>query len=292
MASPSRKKSTNVRLDGRKIKTIQYAFQIMQRISPRLAANVAFNLSFRVRPFSRPKWEQEILDSADEHILLPWRDGNIPTWSWGSGSMVLLVHGWEGRGSQLGHFIGPLLEAGFRVATFDGPGHGTSTVSQPSLLAQAEALSQVANHYGVIYSVVAHSMGATALTFAAAKKKIKAENFILIAAPTDPSKFYEVLSQILRLKPKTTSLIIKRAERKFNLSISELYVPGYAASIEIPALIIHDQDDDDVPVERSIQLAKAWPHSILHLTQKLGHRRILKSKKIIERVIGFIQDGK
>jgi hypothetical protein len=39
----------------------------------------------------------------------------LPVYSWGSGPTILLAHGWSGRGSQLGAFVEPLVEQGFRL---------------------------------------------------------------------------------------------------------------------------------------------------------------------------------
>ena len=46
-------------------------------------------------------------------------------YSWGSGPTVLLVHGWEGRGSQLSAFAPALVKAGFRVVAVDMPAMAT-----------------------------------------------------------------------------------------------------------------------------------------------------------------------
>jgi len=39
-----------------------------------------------------------------------------------------MVHGWNGRGAQLGAFAPELVRVGFRVVTFDTPAHGRSAV--------------------------------------------------------------------------------------------------------------------------------------------------------------------
>ena len=40
----------------------------------------------------------------------------IATWTWGAGPRILLVHGWGGRGGQMGAFVEPLVAQGFSVA--------------------------------------------------------------------------------------------------------------------------------------------------------------------------------
>jgi pimeloyl-ACP methyl ester carboxylesterase len=55
----------------------------------------------------------------------------------------------------------------------------------------------------------------------------------------------------------------------------------------IPALIIHDRDDADVPCADGQAVAQAANAELL-ITQGLGHRRILRDKEVITRTIDFI----
>ena len=56
------------------------------------------------------------------------------------GSTVLMVHGWNGRGAQLGAFAPELVHAGFRVVTFDTPAHGRSPGRATNLPEISEAI--------------------------------------------------------------------------------------------------------------------------------------------------------
>ena len=56
-----------------------------------------------------------------------------------------------------------------------------------------------------------------------------------------------------------------------------------------PVLIIHDKDDDDVSVEAAYQIKKALKNSELLITEGLGHRRILGDKKVISKIVEFLQ---
>jgi pimeloyl-ACP methyl ester carboxylesterase len=56
----------------------------------------------------------------------------------------------------------------------------------------------------------------------------------------------------------------------------------------VPALIIHDRDDADVPWQQAELLAKAWPGARLLLTRGLGHMRILRNRDVIQTSVDFI----
>jgi pimeloyl-ACP methyl ester carboxylesterase len=55
----------------------------------------------------------------------------------------------------------------------------------------------------------------------------------------------------------------------------------------VPALIIHDRDDADVPLKDGQAIAQA-ANAELVITEGLGHRRILRDKDVIRRTIDFI----
>lgn len=61
--------------------------------------------------------------------------------------------------------------------------------------------------------------------------------------------------------------------------------------MRIPALIVHDADDQDVPLEQGERVARAWSGAELVRTQGLGHARILRAPGVLERVVGFVRAG-
>src|SRR5205814_10403776 len=97
-----------------------------------MSASIAERTAARLftTPHRAPRPEQENLLLARARAF---RVDGLAAWRWGSGSPVLLVHGWEGRGAQLGAFVDPLLARGFSVVTFDASAHGAS----PGMLATA-----------------------------------------------------------------------------------------------------------------------------------------------------------
>ena len=106
----------------------------------------------------------------------------MKVWSWGEGPTVLLVHGWNGRATQLGAFVEPLLARGYRVVAFDAIGHGESAGKQSSLPEFANCIRQIADELGGVYAIVAHSLGGAATTFALAYG-LRAERLVYVSHP-------------------------------------------------------------------------------------------------------------
>src|SRR5215210_3940947 len=84
------------------------------RISPSLAGRLAFHFFCTPLRYAEPPRETEVLRQA-ERFSIPFQDVHLAAYAWGQGPTVLLVHGWSGRGSQLGPLVEPLVAAGHRV---------------------------------------------------------------------------------------------------------------------------------------------------------------------------------
>src|SRR6266508_789803 len=104
------------------------AFGAVQRASPRLAALWAERIF--CTPPRRPISER-MAGWLREAQRFSVRVGGrrVVAWSWGEGGpRVLLVHGWGSRGARFVDLGNALLTQGYRVVTFDAPGHGAAPV--------------------------------------------------------------------------------------------------------------------------------------------------------------------
>src|SRR5690349_395790 len=77
----------------------------------------------------RPAREEEVRATGTPLRL----GGGLAATAWGEGPPVLLVHGWAGRGTQLGEFVAPLVAAQRRVVALDAPAHGDSPGTQTNV---------------------------------------------------------------------------------------------------------------------------------------------------------------
>src|SRR5215468_10098929 len=116
----SKKNSTSVLSNELQIKLLRFGFTALESVGREAAASLAARMFMTPRRHIRPRREIEILKRARSWSIVR-RGVRLALWSWGEGPTVLLVHGWEGRGAQLGSFITKLTAAGYKVATFDGP---------------------------------------------------------------------------------------------------------------------------------------------------------------------------
>ncbi len=295
------KNSTTVRAQPITLRAARAGLRILTPSAPSLAARYAERLFLTARRHRRPAWEVDALADARRDRVA--HDGAfVPTWTWrphvakrsamsfaDERPAVILVHGWEGRGSQLASFVPSLLEAGLRVVTFDAPGHGDSPLARASVVEHARALVSVARVVGPVHAVVGHSVGGAA-TLLATELGLEASRFAVIAAPIGPMAFANAFARTLGIDAATKEAMIERLERRYSIKFSDLDSRKSAARLKKPLLVVHDTEDNVVPWREGDAIAAAAMHGRLRTTTGLGHRAILRSPDVIEDVVSFVRD--
>jgi pimeloyl-ACP methyl ester carboxylesterase len=238
--------------------------------------------------YQAPAPERKYLSSARTE-LLEINQHIIATYSWGqTGPSVLLVHGWSGRGSQLGAFAKPLLDAGYHVIAFDAPAHGRSSGNHTNIYEIADVIVGLQSHYGKFDSVITHSFGGPC-TALAMKRGFETRHMVSLSPPSTTRKLVEKFLTTLHIPAKAGQNMKRRFETQFGANIwDDVSMVNSVRDIVIPGLLIHDSRDEDVPWQEGQAIAEAWSNARFVKTSGLGHRRILRDKAVIESAIRFL----
>lgn len=257
--------------------------------SPVLTTTLAERL-FRTPPRSALKESDEDALVLADPVSVQLGGKAIPTWSYGEGPTVLLVHGWGGRGVQLRAFVEPLVSTGHRVVLFDGPGHG-ATPGLSSLPEMAAATRAVIDAERPV-AIITHSMGGPAALLALRNASHRPERLVLLAPPTDMSNATAYFTRFFGLPDRVRTDLELALERRFLIKMKDLRVVPVdsARGSELPLLVIHDRHDRDVPVSEGARLANAWPGARFIETRHLGHYKILRDASVIRSVVSFLTD--
>jgi pimeloyl-ACP methyl ester carboxylesterase len=257
------------------------AFAWGRSVIPQLAERWAFERFMTPERRQAPGDDAAILASARElHV------DRLAAWQWGEGPPVLLVHGWEGRGAQFAEFIPPLVEHGFSVVAFDAPAHGQSPGTRASLRTFALAAENVAARVGRLQGLIGHSLGGLAALIAL-RNNLQSESAVVIAPPS-PGSHFSGFARQLGLTDGERERIARRIESEVGLPFAAVEGSSLAASIRTPGLVIHDRRDKEAPWHVGAATAAAWPDAVLHTTEALGHRRILRDSAVIATTVNFI----
>lgn len=273
-----------------KQKRLIYILKLIGFVSPRLAADIALRRFTTPLPIPRPEWEKELMAKGAPVVFANGTHGTV--WGQSDAPLVFLVHGWQGRGAQLGKLVEPLLGMGLRVVAWDGPAHGDSSGKSANVRLFAELLGgaaeELAGKSGELLGVVAHSFGAGATTLALAKGWLRAKRVVLVAAPADLEWVVSGFSRRFRFSPAVERSFRQKLESWVGLKTSEVGIAHLAKTIDTPALVVHDEQDEDVPFADAEKIVKNWRGSKLLPLTGVGHRKILKAPAFIEAAKEFI----
>lgn len=261
---------------------------VVGRLAPRRTVS-ALAVRFRT-PQRHPlkAWEEEVEASAVRGTSasgishLRWTPDRVT-------SRVLAMHGWEGRATQWGPLARELLVHGIETVAVDAPAHGRSPGDEADPLVFAQALRDVAAEFGPFDAVIGHSMGGGALTLAL-HDGMSAAKAVLIATPASFADVAMRFATHAGLPARLRTAFLDEVGTSCGMSVEEADITRLASDIAIPALVIHDDDDDETPFGDAERISLAWDRSSILRTHGLGHRRLLRDPLVIDEVIDFLVD--
>ena len=268
---------------------LRTAFRTVGSVAPSVAARWAETI-FCSPPRHEARPAEEAFLATGRRLTVQSQGQDLAVWAWGQGPVVILAHGWGGRAGRLTALAGGLMQNGFRVVLFDAPAHGASMGRLASLPQFSRALRDVGNAVGPVHGLVGHSLGGAAVSLAM-RHGLAARRAVLLAPPADVFLFSHAFAEHLRIPPRVRRVMRENLESRLQIRWEELHIPTLARSMTIPALIVHDVDDPDVPYGHGAEIARAWPAAELVTTRGLGHRSILRDPEVVRRTRDFLRAG-
>lgn len=277
--------STNVRL----ISNWAPWVRAVEALSPRWAGVLLEHVFTRPGGHREPARAQAELMRSGRSFAFRCGQVELRGWHWGptEGEPVLLVHGWQGRGAQLGALVQPLVSRGFRVVTFDAPAHGDSPGTTTNLVEFAEAIRCVAELCGPLRAVVAHSFGAAATTLALSSG-LRVGCAVYLAPMSKVEPRFRRFADWMGASPRAMAFFIAELERDVGMSQTELELRLGATDRKEPLLILHDPNDREVPFSDGESLVARWPGARMRPLTGAGHSRLLSNEAAVGAAVEFI----
>lgn len=263
--------------------------KIYQSISLKLGTYHAIKLFRTPFKFNTPKREFPMISTSRKEILMiPALQKEIMVYHYGnSDKKVLLIHGWSGRGTQLFKIADVLLENGYAVISFDAPAHGHSSGTQTMMNEFVTCIQVLSEKYGPFKFGIGHSLGGMAL-LNAINLGVSFQKAICIGSGNSIFEIMKDFVAKLEMKPIIAQMMKDHYDREFGVDLETFSSYHVAKNIEIPTLIIHDTEDEDVPVQCAYDIHKQLNNGELMITNGLGHRKVLGDSKVLEKIINFI----
>ncbi len=298
LSSSLPKNSTTVR-SPTALRLARAALQTAFALSDGLGSSLAERLFTSPRRFTRPEREQVFLKTGRPFEVVVglrsprWRGATtrVAAWRWGTGPAVLLVHGWEGRGSQLGAVVEPLVAAGLSVIAFDAPGHGESPGSRLYLTDLADVIADVAAAVGPLHATISHSFGSAAVLLAGIRHGLDAPLNVAISPNVLIDDAVARFAKLVALDDLERDAMEGQLAEHAGVGRETLRLEALVGVREGSLLVFHDREDGEVSIVHGDRLVAQWPGARLVATEGLGHRRILRDPAVIAEVVMFIRQG-
>ena len=272
-------------------KIILLTSKLISFISPKLITLFAAKLFTTPIKHKIPKRELEMdRNSIQKLIPVPAINKEVVLYQYGkSEKKILLVHGWSGRGTQLFKIADELLKAGYSTISFDAPAHGKSPGKTTIMVDFIATILEIDKQFGPFEAAIGHSLGGMSV-LNAIKKGLKVNHAVVIGSGDIVEDIMDDFVAKLELKPIISTLLRLHFEKKYQEKMNSYSAFLAAKEIAIPVLVIHDNNDPEVPVKAGIHIHKYLKNGELLLTDGLGHRKILGNHKVIEKTVQFIQN--
>jgi pimeloyl-ACP methyl ester carboxylesterase len=263
------------------------------RLAGHLFPNAVVNMAFRSltnpQVMKLRKSEFAILERATK-AHYHFEGFRIQTYTWGNGKKkVLLVHGWEGQAGNFSELIDRLLLEDYTVYAFDGPSHGLSSRGATSILAFTKLVAEMIRLYDVD-RVVSHSFGAVATTYAlSTNQDLQLNKYALLTTPNEFAHRIDYVAEQVGISNEIKNKLILKLEKELGVDVKALKVSDWVQQVKVKdALILHDKHDRVLPIDVSQQVNAKWDVCNLEEVEGTGHFKILKEKKVLERIVNFL----
>lgn len=264
--------------------------KILQAISSKLTVLFAAKLFTTPIKHKIPKREY-LMDqnSTQNTVFIPSIQKEIVLYHYGNSTKkVLLVHGWSGRGTQLVKIADEMLKLGYMTLSFDAPAHGKSKGNSSIMTEFIASILEIDKQYGPFEFAIGHSLGGMSV-LNAIKQNLQVKKAVIIGSGDIIQDIIDDFIGKLKLKPEYGVKLKDHFEAKFGGKMNDYSAYKAAEKTEIPVLIVHDKDDDDVSVKAAYHIQKHLKNSEIMITESLGHRKILGDDNVIQKIIEFIK---
>lgn len=281
---PPRPRAT---VGSRRSRVLWFAARLLGGVHPRLARRALAALWFT--PWVHPS---ALAPTRLPARFVPWSqrtaEGVLHGYAGGHGPTAVLVHGWAGRAADWRHLAADLVADGWRVVVPDLPAHGASPGRRTDLYALGRAFAAVLVAERPA-AVVAHSMGFPVTLLALEHGAPEPRRLVAIAPGRKIERVVAAFARRMAFPARLADELGRLLEARFGAGVWErLDVDRVLPALRAAGLVVHDRDDDEVPLADGRVIAASWPGARLEVTAGLGHRRILRDENARAAVVAHL----
>lgn len=262
-------------------------FNFMVVFDKKATARMAFQVFCTIRKGKVLPIQKSFLDSA-KHELENVGEHQIQSYQWhGNKETVLLLHGWESNSYRWKNLIQKLKSKGFNVIAFDAPAHGYSSGKILHVPLYSEVTRYFLDKFQPHY-VVAHSVGGMNILYTHYRNQNSSvKKIVTIGSPCEFSQFMDHYQNLLQFNDRVREAMNQRLKEWFDFYFHEFSSARFVKNNTIKGLLLHDEEDKQVPVSASQKVHAHWKGSQLITTRGLGHS--MHQDSVSDKIIEFLE---
>lgn len=262
---------------------------------PLLPKNVQVSLAGFIASFvSSPSLRDDNREVLSRAKRFQFGDNNRKVgWTWGEGPLVILVHGWGGRGSQMVPMAKYLANHGFEVAVFDAAAHGESRGWRVSFRDFATASAELVEVLDQsVHAFVGHSAGALGVMAGRRFESLQADRYVCLSAPRAPYVPIQILGNVLNPSEEVLDRLKTYYAQQLDLSWDEVdRCKAFEYMGQGRLLLIYDENDDEADPKDAERIQEVWPSATIIKTSELDHNQVLWDEDVFGEVCEFLQSS-
>ncbi len=268
---------------------IKIFLKIAFLITPRFASNFAFKIFFMPAKRAKIQEKDKKLFSEAKQSFKKINGKQTVFYEWGEGEKIaLFIHGWESRASHFSKPIQSFLDNGYKVLSFDAPGHGWSKGDNTNIFEYCEAIEYINNKGFKIDIIISHSFGSICAGWAI-KQYGNCKKFVVISGLCRFDYLIDEFSRMLSLSGNAKKSVISKVDRMC-LPLTDIWnnlsLDNNPENLISEVLVIHDKEDNKLSWSNGKSIAAAYDSQFI-TTKKLGHTKILNDDGVIKNLLDF-----
>lgn len=209
-----------------------------------------------------------------------------------NGKLIFMVHGWDSNAGSMSKLAFKFADNGYRVISFNLPGHAFYTSSSTNLLECKNAFEAVVDFIRPTesFSIVSHSFGSAVVANAMSEKDYQIDRLVFLTNPNKVEDIFIEFKEIIGLRKKAYKSLIKHTTKILGAPINTLDVTTNLEKVNYSKLLmIHDKHDAVLPYKNSFDINSDIQKSQLVTFEKIGHYKMLWNDEVVGRTFAFVQ---
>ena len=275
------------------IRLIRQYHKTLSSVSPKIAANSAFELFRKVRKKKIKDQEKPFYKEASQKNI-EVENETIHSFEFGNpeNDIVILLHGWDSNAGCMYKFVEPLLQMNKHIISFNLPGHAFHKSSKTNIYEAKETFKKFMNTLpkGRNISIISHSFGSGVVGYGLSELDVKIDTLVFMTTPDNMADIFLDYKNLIGLNEKAYQHLCDRASKIVGEDLLKLSIASKLKNANFEHLhLFHNPKDKILPYKNSTQIADQIENSTLHTLHKMGHYKMLWNDELVNMVMAVMK---